>query len=131
MRVRPLILLATIAIFVGCEKAPEEPKELPEVYTIENFNYLKDPEYRASLDNQVKARGGILRRRDEVVAQMAELDKAGKKSTSEYAELEKKLAALKEEFDRNREESINLVRIRQQKAVADSQLVAEGKAKAK
>lgn len=131
MRVRPLILLATIAIIVGCEKAPEEPKELPEVYTMENFNYMKDPEYRAALDSQVKARGGILRCRDEVVAQMAELDKAGKKSTPEYAELEKKLAALKDEFDRNREESLKLIRIRQEKAAADSQLVAEGKAKAK
>lgn len=131
MRIRPLILLATIAIIVGCEKAPEEPKEVPEVYTIENFNYLKDPEYRAALENQVKARGGVLRRRDEILAQMAELDKVGKKSTLEYAELEKKLADLKSEFDLNQQESIRLVRERQQKAIADTKLVEEGKAKAK
>lgn len=131
MRLRPLILLAIMAIIVGCGKAPEAPKELPEVYTNENFNYTKDPEYRAALENQVKARGGILRRRDAVLAQMAELDKAGKKSTAEYAELEQKLAALKDEFDRNQQESIKLVRERQLKAAADTQLVLEGKAKAK
>lgn len=131
MRVRPLILLAVTAIIVGCGKPPEEPKEVPEVYTNKNFNYLQDPEYRAALENQVKARGGVLRHRDEILAQMAELDKAGKKSTSEYAELEQKLAALKEEFDRIQQESIKLVRERQQKAAADTKLVEEGKAKAK
>lgn len=131
MRIRPLILLTTIALFVGCGKAPQETKELPEVYTNKDFNYMNDPEYRRALENQVKARGGILRRRDEVLSAMAELDKVGKKSTPEYDELEKNLAALEEEFNRNREESIKLVRERQLKAAADTQLVLEGKAKAK
>lgn len=127
MRVRPLILLAVIALVVGCEKAPEEPKELPEVYTMTDHSYMKDQEFRKSLSDRRKAREGVLIRREELLERRAQLDEG----SPERAEVEREIEILNDETERLRLEALAIARDRINRAIADTKLVEEGKAKAK
>lgn len=128
MRLRPLILLATIAVIVGCEKAPEEPKELPEVYTVQDNSYMDDPVFSSELAECRNARKGVLTHREKILAELASLDEG---ATEKREELLKRLEELNAELEKVRQRLVEVSRDRINQAISDTQLVEEGKAKAK
>lgn len=127
MRIRPLILLAIIAVIVGCEKAPEAPQELPEVYTTANNSYMRDPEFIGAVENRAKLRNAALARRERVLVQL----EAMAENNPARAELEAKLKDLNDELHAIQAGMMELTRERMNRALADEQLVKAGKAKAK
>lgn len=128
MRIRPLILLAVIALIVGCEKAPEAPKELPEVYTMKDNSYMDDPVFQLKLQELREARGGVVNRREKILSELASLDEG---ASAKREELTKRLNEMNEELENIRQRVIVVSRDRMNQALSDSKLVEEGKAKAK
>ncbi len=128
MRIRPLILLAVIALVVGCEKAPEAPKEVPEVYTMKDNSYMEDPAFQLKLRELREARGGVESRREKILSRLASLDES---ESAKRAELQKMLDEANTELENIRQRVIVVSRDRINQAVADTKLVEEGKAKAK
>lgn len=128
MRIRPLILLAAIAIIVGCEKAPEAPKEVPEVYTMKDNSYMDDPVFQTKLQELREARGGVVNRREKILAELASLDES---ASAKRGELTKELDELNAELEKIRKRVIIVSRDRMNQALSDTRLVEEGKAKAK
>lgn len=127
MRMRPLILLALMALVVGCEKAPEVQEELPEVYTTENNSYMRDPEFIGAIENRAKLRNAALGRRERLLVQL----EAMAANDPARVELEAKLKDLNDELRSIQAGTMELARERMNRALVDERLVAEGKAKAK
>ena len=126
-------LAATVAIvatlIAGCEKKEE-------VYPVEGNAYARDPAYRAQLDAQVAERNTLAKERREINAEFAALvkrhngDAKSVESSSEGAALLARLKANEQQFISNRMATAEITRERVKRAVADSERIKRGEAKA-
>ena len=126
-------LAATVTLFValtsGCDRREE-------VYPAEGNAYAQDPAYVAQLQAQVGERDSIARERREINAALGALlkkhngDKAAAEATEEGKALIARLQANEQQIISNRLETARIQRERHARAVADSERIKRGEAKA-
>lgn len=124
---------ATVTLFValmsGCDRRDE-------VYPAEGNAYAQDPAYVAQLQAQVAERNDIAKERREVIAALSALakkyngDKAAVEASAEGKALIARLNANEQNFISNRLETARIQRERHARAVADSERIKRGEAKA-
>ena len=124
---------ATVTLFValtsGCDRREE-------VYPAEGNAYAQDPAYVAQLQAQVGERDSIARERREINAALGALlkkhngDKAAAEATEEGKALIARLQANEQQIISNRLETARIQRERHARAVADSERIKRGEAKA-
>jgi len=130
-------LFAAVALMwfvAGCDRRKEDTR--PEVYPAEGHAYMKDPAFKAVLAAQEKKRNTLMAERDELVQAFAELEKrAGSRSAAEklpeWQALDVRMRACGRAYESNRWETTEILRVRMERARADSARVARGEAKAK
>ena len=126
-------LAATVTLFValtsGCDRREE-------VYPAEGNAYAQDPAYIAQLQAQVGERDSIAKERREINAALGALlkkhngDKAAAEATEEGKALIARLQANEQQIISNRLETARIQRERHARAVADSERIKRGEAKA-
>lgn len=126
-------LAATVTLFValtsGCDRREE-------VYPAEGNAYAQDPAYIAQLQAQVAERNDIAKERREIISSLTALtkkyngDKAAVEASGEGKALIVRLNANEQNFISNRLETARIQRERHARAVADSERIKRGEAKA-
>ena len=128
------VIALSAAVLCGCDK--QVTPELEEVYPVEGNAYMHDPEYRAQLETQGRARGELqkahFRMNDELNALLKENggDVAAVTNTARGAELVAMIRHNQELLTSNRTEIARLTRERVKRAQADSLRIQRGEAKA-
>lgn len=126
-------LAATVTLFValtsGCDRREE-------VYPAEGNAYAQDPAYIAQLQAQVAERNDIAKERREIISSLTALtkkyngDKAAVEASGEGKALIVRLNANEQNFISNRLETARITRERHDRAIADSERIKRGEAKA-
>lgn len=124
-------IVLSIAL-VGCSR--ETPLE--EVYTLENNGFMRDPEFKKSLEKQERERKDIIANRERLIVAFNELKaRAGSEEAArklpEWKALEASAQRCGRSFESNRWVTADLYRARMERARKDTERVKRGEAKAK